>query len=86
MTFPQMVEEELSRVRRKVKPFNSHHEALGVLWEEFSEYREEVFRKERKRDQENMLRELVQISGICQRIAEDLLPSFLVVEEAGPVS
>ncbi len=86
MTFREMVKQELESVRRKVQPFNSFHEALGILWEEFSEFRDEVFKKERKRDKDNMLRELVQIAGICERISEDLLHKEIFSANGGPVS
>lgn len=76
-TFQQIVEEELVSVRRRCKPFVDLHQGLGILWEEFTEFRDEVFKKSRKRDLANTLRELVQIAGIAQRIAEDLLQDQL---------
>lgn len=74
--FQHLVTEELKRVRDKVRPFNSFHESYGKLCEEVAEYFEEV-RLKSKKDPENTLLELIQIAGVCQRSAEDLLMDLL---------
>jgi len=72
-TFPKLVSAELVRARRKFpRPHNSRHEALGVLLEEFEEFKAEVMRQDPK--PEDMLAELVQMAAMCQRSAEDILP------------
>jgi len=73
MSFVDEVAEELVSVRKRQKPFNSFHEGWGVMAEEMDEFWEEVRKRPSKRDLKNMRRELVQIAGIAQRIAEDLL-------------
>lgn len=74
--FQYLVTKELERVRTKVSPFNSYHEAYGKLCEEVAEFFEEV-RLKSKKDKENTLLELVQIAGVCQRAAENLLSELL---------
>ena len=65
------VAEELDSARRKhPKRFNSAHEGLAILWEEFEELKTEVFMQ--KADPNRMHAELVQIGAMAQRMSEDL--------------
>ena len=73
MNFQEMVTAELTEVRKKHKPINSLHEGYGLLAEEVDEFFREVCKKSKNRLKDNVRQELVQIAGICQRIAEDLL-------------
>lgn len=73
LTFQERVSQELAEVRKRVKPFNSWHEAFAILLEEVEEFKEEVWKKSHKRNRDNALKELVQIAGIAQRAAEDLM-------------
>lgn len=68
-----MMDDELGRVRKKQRPFASLHEALGVLMEEFDEFKDEVYKRAENRDMANLLQELVQVAAGCQRAAEDLV-------------
>ncbi len=70
--FADLVKDELAKARNNHPPLNSAHEALAVIWEEFEEFKEEVFRRETARIPEAMLLELVQTAAMCQRAAEDL--------------
>lgn len=71
--FDKLVQDELEKVRKKIRPFNSWEEAYGILLEEIDEFQEEVFKKARNRDRANTLKELYQIAGICIRAREDLI-------------
>ena len=71
--FVDIVQKELDLARQAYPPMNSLHEAYAVILEEVKEFEAEVFRKPDKRQIENILRELAQISAMCQRTAEDCL-------------
>lgn len=49
---------------------HSAHEGLGVLEEEFWEFKLEVFKKHI--DKKAMLEELVQIAAVCGKLAQDI--------------
>jgi hypothetical protein len=70
--FADLVRRELIDARNQHGAYQSAHEALAVIWEEFDEFKREVFRKAHMRDKGQMLRELVQVAVTCQRAAEDL--------------
>lgn len=71
--FPEAVRLELERSRRGPYPaLHSLHEAYAVLLEELDELWEQVRRKDHRRDPAAVLRELAQLSAMCQRAAEDL--------------
>jgi hypothetical protein len=72
-SFHADVDREIEQVRSLHKPINSLHEGYGLLAEEFTEFEDEVFLKESLRDPANARKELIQIAGVCRRIAEDLL-------------
>lgn len=62
---------EIDRARRKhPKPYQSAHEAYGILAEEFAEFFDEVRRKEHNKAA--MREELVQIATVAIRAIEDL--------------
>lgn len=71
--FTEVVEEELKNARQIYPAFNSLHEAYAVILEEVKEFEAEVFRKPQERQPERILRELAQISAMCQRATEDCL-------------
>lgn len=67
--FITAVDAELLRARGKhPKRFNSAHEGLAVIEEEFEEFKKEVFHGTKQRTRE----ELVQLAAMCIRFAEDL--------------
>jgi hypothetical protein len=67
--FAGLVTEELTKARRKRGPIRSWHEGESVLREEFDEAVAEVRRQHRRPDL--LLKELVQVAAMCQRMAED---------------
>lgn len=71
VTFADLVKAELEKARTK-HPGNQHspHESYGVLQEEVDEFWDLV--KSQKPSKEDMLKELVQVSAMAQRAAEDL--------------
>ena len=69
--FARMVKDELKVARNGHGPVRSLHEGYGVLLEEVDEFWNEV--KLKKSVPERAIRELVQISAMAQRIAEDVL-------------
>jgi hypothetical protein len=71
-TFERLQSDELSKVRARGLSCKSWHEAYGLILEELDEFWEEVRKKTSKRDRMGALKELVQISALCQRAAEDL--------------
>lgn len=71
-TFPELVKTELNRARSKHPgEQRSLHEAYAVILEEVDEFWDLV--KSQKPDPNKVLDELVQISAMCQRAAEDVL-------------
>lgn len=71
MIFQHLVTEELSRARRKHGAVNSLHEGYAVLLEEVDEFWDLV--KQQSPNKEHLLAELVQISAMAQKIAEDVV-------------
>jgi len=70
--FAKIVRAELIAARAKHGPQRSSHEAYAVILEEVDEFWEEVKLKSENRSKIRMLHELVQISAMAQRAAEDL--------------
>lgn len=72
--FAKAVREEIERARGELKypPMASLHEGYSVILEEVEEFWDEVKKKPAARSKEQMWKELVQISAMCQRTAEDL--------------
>jgi hypothetical protein len=61
----------------KFPPFNSAHEGLGVIWEEFEELKAEVFKKKGDRSYPSMKNEATQVAAMALRFILD------VVEKGG---
>ena len=70
--FQSFVIAELHSARIKFPNLNSAHEAYAVILEEVQEFWDECRKKDTDRDPKEMLSELVQISTMAQRAAEDL--------------
>ena len=70
-SFKKLVEHNLDDARKQHPPMHSFHEGLCVIWEEFEELKQEVFKK--NIDKQAMLKELSQIAACCHRFAEDCL-------------
>lgn len=75
-TFATLVREELGKARGSngynYPPMNSLHEGYAVILEEVEEFWDICKLKPAKRDRAHLLKELVQISAMAQRTAEDL--------------
>jgi hypothetical protein len=61
---------EFYRANRAHPPIVRIHEALGVVEEEFDEFRREVFKK--NHDKSRLRAELVQLAAMCLRTVIDL--------------
>jgi len=61
-------------------PFNSAHEGLAVIWEEFEELKTEVFKKQNQYDMKKMKKEAIQIGAMALRFVYDVCP-FKAVRE-----
>jgi len=70
--FRKLVKDELERARKLHGKVHSFHEGFAVILEEVDEFKEEVWKKEAKRDPKLLLGELVQIAAMCNKIAEDM--------------
>jgi hypothetical protein len=73
MKFEELVKKELSSARNQHGPMGSIHEAYAVILEEIDEFWEQVKKKTKERDLKNVLEELVQISAMAQKTAEDVV-------------
>lgn len=66
------VSKELDRAVRKFDRFNSAHEGIAVIEEEFIELREEVFKRAKKRKNGKMRAEAVQLAAMALRFLTDV--------------
>ena len=81
------VEQELSRARSLFKPIYSPHEALGIVQEEFDEFKEEVytFNIAKGRDTRPAMRkELIQLATMALRSILDALEYDPTAEKDDP--
>ena len=65
MAILQAIEAEISRAEDMHGKFNSTHEALGVLLEEFDELKEAIHANDRTR----IWRESIQVASVAYRLA-----------------
>lgn len=70
--FPELVAEELARVRANHAPLNSAHEGYAVILEEIDEFWDWCRLKRSQRISDDGLRELVHVAAVAQRLAEDI--------------
>lgn len=75
--FNQQVQEELNSARKKHGPMRSAHEGYAVILEELDEVWEEVKKKTKDRDMVNLYTELIQVSAMAQKMAEDVVLPLL---------
>ena len=66
------VANEVTDATLKHKPYNSAHEAYGVLMEEVEEFFDEVKLKRELRNKANMRKELLQVAACAIRAVHDL--------------
>jgi len=69
--FARLVRRELERAREKHPPQHNLHEGVAILFEELCEFWDEVRKQTGERKDEAVLKELVQVSAMAQRCAED---------------
>ena len=69
--FLEEVEEEYKKASAKHPDFPTMHHGLAVIWEEFEELKQEIFKK--NPDLNNLKLELVQIAAMCLRFNENLM-------------
>ena len=73
-TFPELVSAELAKARSYYpRKQASAHEGFAVLLEEVEELKALVWQKQRNRDPAEMLKELIQIGAMAQRMAEEIV-------------
>lgn len=70
MDFATLVKKEVKKAYANYGPHNSLHESFAILLEEVDELWDEVRKKRKDRDPENILLELVQIAATAQKAAE----------------
>jgi NTP pyrophosphatase (non-canonical NTP hydrolase) len=73
MNFNKLVTEELKRARKMHGPVNSIHEGYAVILEELDEVWDEVKKKTKERDLNHLFKELIQVSAMAQKMAEDVV-------------
>lgn len=68
----QKVKTECLQAMRDWPPYNSAHEAYGVLMEEVEEFWDHVKTNQKRRDLPNMKKEAIQIAAVALRIATEV--------------
>lgn len=72
-TFPNLVLKEIRRAREIHGPVTGLHDGYAKILEELDEFWDEVRKKDRDLDPNKVVAELVQISAMAQRTAEDVM-------------
>ncbi len=75
--FNKLVEEELVKALKTHGPETSYHQGYAILLEEVDEFWDIVKQKSSKRNHLDALKELVQISAMAQKLAEDVVIPLL---------
>lgn len=63
---------EAETAMREWPPYNSSHEGIGLLEEEFKELKDHVFSKQKDRDLEAMRKEAIHVAAVALRFAAEL--------------
>ena len=77
-----LIESEYRRARDKFPSFNSAHEGLAVLWEEFEELKAEVFVK--NSSTVKMRNEAIQVGAMALAFIVECCQSPAAPETGGP--
>ena len=75
--FTKLVKDELVKARKNHGPQASYHEGYAVILEELDEVWDEVKKRTKERDLDNLLIELIQVSSMAQKMAEDIVIPLL---------
>lgn len=78
--FQKLVKDELVKARKKHGPMLSVYEGYAVILEELDEVWDEVKKRTKERDLDNLLIELIQVSSMAQKMAEDIVIPLLEKE------
>ena len=79
--FPRAVKSELIRAYNIHGPVLSLHEGYAVILEELDEAWDEIKKKTSKRDMKNLLKELIQVGAMAQKVAEDVIMPQLDIDK-----
>ena len=71
MKFNELTKVELKKARQQHGPILAIHEGYAVILEAWDEVWDEVKKKTNERNLSNLLKELVQVSAMAQKMAED---------------
>ncbi len=75
----ELVEQEVATARSRFPAFNSAHEGLAVIMEEFEELKAEVFRNPRDRSVPRMYQESIQVAAVAVRFMVDVCTTREVI-------
>jgi hypothetical protein len=67
----RLIQVEYKKATEQFKPFNSFHEALAVLLEEYTELQAEIFKKPDEWDVEKIIEEAAQVGAMALRLLTD---------------
>ena len=81
INFNEFVVAELKKARQQHGPILSIHEGYSVILEELDEVWEEVRKKTRERNLNGLLKELIQVSAMAQKMAEDVIIPQIQLEK-----
>lgn len=68
-----LVKTEYFKATAKFPKFNSAHEGLAVIWEEFEELKGEVFKNDNSRSKARMAQEACQVAAMAVRFITDCI-------------
>jgi len=68
----ELIDLEHSHAIQKFGKFHNAHEGLAVIWEEFEELKEQVFKKQSEYDIDKMREEAKQLGAMALRFMIDI--------------
>lgn len=75
-----LIIDEFEKATSMYPEFASAHEGLAVLWEEFEELKQEVFKNPKNRDYKTMRKEAIQVAAMAIRFIVDVKPKENSIE------
>jgi hypothetical protein len=67
-----LIQTEYIQATKKFSEFNSAHEGLAVIWEEFDELKKEVWKNQKKRNINKMRKEASHVAAMAIRFIIDI--------------